>query len=72
MNTCTRDIVCSIGVRQGECLPPFLFSMFLNDLEEEPVTKSVNDINIGRLKLFILLYAEDIAPFNEIPEDLQP
>ena len=24
-----------LGVRQGECLSPFLFSMYLNDIEEE-------------------------------------
>ena len=26
---------CKLCVRQGECLSPLLFSMFLNDIEEE-------------------------------------
>ena len=26
---------CNLGVRQGECLPPFLFAMYVNDLEHE-------------------------------------
>ena len=34
-NEKSKDIVCHTGVRRGECLSLFLFSMFINDLEEE-------------------------------------
>ena len=33
-NNLRDSFECYIGVRQGECLSPFLFSMFVNDLEE--------------------------------------
>ena len=28
------EFLCPLGVRQGESLSPFLFSMYLNDIEE--------------------------------------
>ena len=32
INILSEAFACNIGVRQGECLSPFLFSMYLNDL----------------------------------------
>ena len=29
---------CKLGVRQGECLSPFLFAMYINDLESHLCT----------------------------------
>jgi hypothetical protein len=65
-NKCKSDyFACDNGVRQGENLPPFLFSLFLNDLETFLEAKNVtglesisgdleNQLNIY-LKLFIIL-----------------
>ena len=39
INHTTGYFICEIGVRQVETLFPFLFSMFLNDLEEFLLTK---------------------------------
>lgn len=70
-NALSEAFTCNIGVRQGECLSPFLFSMYLNDLEEELLVKGANGIDIGMIKLFLLLYADDIVLFGESPEELQ-
>ena len=60
-----------LGVRQGECLSAFLFSIFLNDLEDEFITHGIEGIDIGLIKLFILLYADDIVIFSSDAEGLQ-
>ena len=71
-NLRSESFTCQIGVRQGECLSPFLFFMYLNDLESELATKGPEGINIGMLNLYMLLYADDIVLFGKTPEDLQP
>ena len=70
---------CLAGVRQGENLSPFLFSIFLNDLEGFLNSHNINgieretmadDINIY-LKLFVLLYADDTVLFSENQMEFQ-
>ena len=70
-NLLSESLTCKIGVRHGESLSPFLFSMDLNDLESELATKGVDGINIGMLNRYLLLYADDIVLFGKTPEDLQ-
>ena len=70
---------CSIGVRQGENLSPFLFAIYLNDLESFLRTNNVNGIDCTLrmdeifmfFKLFVLLYADDTVLFAETSDDLQ-
>ena len=57
-----------LGVRQGESLSPFLFSMFLNDIEENLELNGFKGINMYMTKLFILLYADDIVVFSDSAE----
>lgn len=74
----TEFFKCSTGVRQGENLSPFLFSIFLNDLDEY-LQNHVKGVTIDTLadrsqiylKLFILLYADDTVLFSDNEKDLQ-
>ena len=45
--------------------------MYLNDIEAEIDIKGVEEIDIGMLKLFTLLYADDIVLFGNSASELQ-
>ena len=78
-NGTTDYFPCTIGVRQGENLSPFLFSIYLNDLEHylnsHQVTGIICDAEGEQLrtylKLFILLFADDTVLLSENKTDLQ-
>ena len=44
--------------------------MYLNDIEQEFITKDVDGVDTGFFKLFLLLYADDIVIFSETTEGL--
>ena len=71
---------CNIDVRHGENLSPFLFCVFLNDLETflsdsgimngvECTTQVNADTAFLYLKLFVLLYGDDTAILAESADD---
>ena len=77
----TDFFACNTDVRQGENLSPFLFCVFLNDLEDflgnncivngvECNSHMVEDIAFSYLKLFVLLYADDTVILAENADDL--
>ena len=70
-NDISFDFECNLGVKQGECLSPFLFAIYVNDLEHEFQSKGGEDIDIGKLKIFLLLYDDDITIFASSAEELQ-
>ena len=46
---------CILGVRQRECLSPFLFALFRNHLEHELRSYGVDGICLSDLKLFVIV-----------------
>jgi hypothetical protein len=72
---------CNNVIRQRENLPPFLFSLYLNDLENKldknnaigliSLTEDLQQELDTYLKLSILLYADDIAILAESSDDMQ-
>ena len=52
-------------------LSPFLFSTYLNDIEDELYLNGIEGIDLHHIKLFLLLYADDITLFSETAEGLQ-
>ena len=69
----TEYFECPIGVKQGDCLSPTLFSIFINDLAVE--LKSANlGVKIDHENEFLvslLLYADDIVLLTENEVDMQ-
>ena len=75
----TEYFDCPIGVKQGDCLSPILFAIFINDLAIEIKNSGVGvPINIDETEssdnnylLNILLYADNIVLFAANEHDLQ-
>ena len=66
---------CPIGVKQGDCLSPTLFAIFINDLALELKQSGIGvDISIdlsAAILVNVLLYADDLALMADNEEDLQ-
>ena len=65
------------GVRQGENLSPFLFALFVNDIEKFLVEYGCNPVKVedvdieAFIKLLVIMYADDTVLFAKSKEELQ-
>ena len=65
------------GVRQGENLSPLLFSLFVNDIEEEFISNGceyikLNDEQLDNfIRLLILMYADDTIILADNEKNMQ-
>lgn len=60
-----------MGVKQGEPLSPFLFSIFVNDMYECIEGDNLDAFTLGELQIFLLLFADDTVLFSYSSEGLQ-
>ena len=51
--------------------PPLLFSLFLNDIQEQFILSGFDGIDLNMFKMFMLLYADYIVIFSNTAEELQ-
>ena len=70
-NKLGNECYCNLGVRQGGCLSTLLFSLYLNDIEEQYSNTDLEGIDINMFKVFLLLNADDIVIFSNTAEELQ-
>ena len=52
-------------------MSPLLFSMYLNDIEEQFILSGYEGLDVDMDKILMLLYADDIVLFSNSHENLQ-
>ena len=61
---CVESFDCKLGVRQGDCLSPFLFAMDVNDMEQN-LTESGIRILIGDMRISMLFHADYLVIYPD-------
>ena len=68
-NRLSENFECYLGVRQGESLSPFLFSLYLNDIEDKFYLNAIEGIDIHHIKLFYFFMPTTLRYSQKILKD---
>ena len=71
MNSLSEFFDSNIGLLQGEVLSPFLFSLFLNDLELHLQQSTSAGLTLDQLSIYLLMFADDAVIFSDSVDGLQ-
>ena len=69
--TLSKSFGCSLGLRQGCVLTPILFSLFINDLDEDMRSLNTMGSKLYDTVIHTLLYEDDLIIFANSKEELQ-
>lgn len=59
-----------VGLKQGCPLSPLLFAIYLSDLDQSFRNQTCGGIVIGKIKIYLLAYADDIVLLADRPSEL--
>ena len=71
MNSLSDFFKSDIGLLQGEVLSPFLFSLFINDLELHLQQNADAGLTLDQLSVYLLMFADDAVIFSDSIDGLQ-
>ena len=64
MNSLSEFFDSNIGLLQGEVLSPFLFSLFLNDLELHLQQSTSAGLTLDQLSIYLSMFPDDAVIFS--------
>ena len=67
----TEFFKINIGLQQGSVISPLLFCFYINELDISFQQGQLSVVYVGILRLFYLLYADDLALFSSTQIGLQ-